>query len=93
VTRDENSDAMPPTPDMFDRRAVCVKLEALNVGLWDDTTLCDAPSEDAFGHYGNTDRICWGHGVRNLRVSRRAGRSFEPLAGRPNRDPIAGVRN
>jgi hypothetical protein len=45
VTRDENSDAIPPAPDMFDRRAVCVNLRALNVGLWDDTTLCGAPSE------------------------------------------------
>jgi hypothetical protein len=33
VTRDENSDAIPSTPDMFDRRTVCVKLGALNVGL------------------------------------------------------------
>jgi hypothetical protein len=46
VTRDENSDAIPSTPDMFDRRAVCVKLGALNVGLWDGTTLCGAPSEE-----------------------------------------------
>jgi hypothetical protein len=46
VTRDENSEAIPPTPDMFDRRAVCVKLGALNVGLWDGTTLCGAPSEE-----------------------------------------------
>jgi hypothetical protein len=31
---------------MFDRRAVCVKLRALNVGLWGGTTLCGAPSEE-----------------------------------------------
>jgi hypothetical protein len=46
VTRDENRDAVPLTPDMFDRRAVCVKLNALNVALWDGTTLCGAPSEE-----------------------------------------------
>jgi len=45
VTRDENSDAIPSTLDMFDRRAVCVKLGALNVGLWDRTTLCGAAYE------------------------------------------------
>lgn len=45
MTRDENSNAIPSTPDMFDRRAVCVKLGALNVGLWDGTTLC-GPSEE-----------------------------------------------
>ncbi len=28
MTRDENSNAIPSTPDMFDRRAVCVKLGA-----------------------------------------------------------------
>jgi hypothetical protein len=46
VTHDENSDAIPSTPDMFDQRPVCVKLGALNVGLWDGTTLCGAPSEE-----------------------------------------------
>ena len=46
MTRDENSDAIPSTPDMFDRRTVCVKLGALNFGCWDGTTLCSAPSEE-----------------------------------------------
>jgi hypothetical protein len=31
---------------MVGRRAVCVKLGALNVGMWDGTTLCGAPSEE-----------------------------------------------
>jgi hypothetical protein len=33
VTRDENSDAILSTPDMFDPRALCVKLGALDVGF------------------------------------------------------------